>query len=368
MNNQEEIRNILGLLGTEHIGHQTAKKLIHHYGSATEVFRESDLQSLSAIERVNEKIIESLKSGPDWKRIDQELEFVQKKGIDIITLGDDRYPRRLRLCDDGPILFFSKGNADFNASKTLAIVGTRRATKRGKELTREIVESLKDENVTIISGLAFGIDIEAHRAALDAGLQTIAVLAHGLDTVYPREHAHEATEMQKNGAVVSELFSKSIPDKENFPKRNRIVAGMSDAVLVIESKRKGGSMITAEIGLSYNRDVFAIPGRPADVLSEGCNFLIKTNRAALVTSAEDIIHSMNWQQKEGKKSIQKKLFIDLDPLEEQVLKAFDERSKLPVDEICAKLELPVSSVSIHLLNLELNGLVRALPGNMYERI
>jgi DNA processing protein len=265
-------------------------------------------------------------------------------------------------------LLYVRGNVDFNHPKILAVVGTRRATPQGKKITQKIIEELANQDVLIISGLAFGIDIIAHQSAIDNKLPTIGVLAHGLDRIYPSEHRGIAYEMERNGSLITEFKSGTKPDRENFPKRNRIVAGMADAVLVVESQRRGGSMITADLGFGYGRDVFAIPGRPGDKQSEGCNFLIRQNKASLVESAIDIKYLMNWQEKPKPKEIQKQLFVELSADEEALISVLKEPRKLPLDELCLTVGITVSQASIPLLTLELNGLVRQLPGKIIELV
>ncbi|MGB0391004.1 MAG: DNA-processing protein DprA [Salibacteraceae bacterium] len=363
-----DFKYLLALIQCNGIGDTTARKLVIHYGSGKDVFEKLPSEKKSDLPAWPKKVVDSICAGPNWLEVEKELEFMEKADIQGISIFDEEYPRRLKFCNDAPLILFIRGNVNLNHSKVLAVVGTRRATPHGKELTKKIIAELKDQDVLILSGLAFGIDIEAHQAALGNKLTTVAVLAHGLDRIYPAEHRREASEMEKNGAIISEFRSGTKPDRENFPKRNRIVAGMADAVLVIESQRTGGSMITADLGFGYGRDVFAIPGRPGDKQSEGCNFLIRQNKASLVESATDIKYLMNWKDEVKPKEIQKQLFVQLTKEEENLLEILKENGKMPQDELCLSAGMTSSQSSIPLLNLELNGLVRSLPGKVIELV
>ena len=363
-----DLKYLIGLIQLNGIGDSTARKLVNHYGSAQQVFEELPKEEKANLAKWNKKVIESICAGPNWTEVESELAFMDKNNVQGISIFDTNYPRRLKFCNDAPLVLFVRGNVDLNHPKILAVVGTRRATPQGKKITQEIIKDLVGQDVLIISGLAFGIDIEAHQSALKNKLTTVGVLAHGLDRIYPAEHRREATEMEQNGAVVSEFRSGTKPDRENFPKRNRIVAGMADAILVIESQRTGGSMITADLGFGYGRDVFAVPGRPGDKQSEGCNFLIRQNKASLVESATDVKFLMNWKEEIKPKQIQKQLFVELSPIEELIIKKLKEQGKMPLDVLCLNVGLTVSSSSMPLLNLELNGLVRTLPGKLIELV
>lgn len=361
-----ELKYALALTQIAGIGNMNARKLIKHFGGAQAVF-ESDVKSFVELGKGLVKLHKEIISFKDFDLIDRELDWIDKNEISFSVYGQKDYPKRLNHCPDGPVALFSKGNFNFNHSKTIAIVGTRNATVYGKNVIAELVEALVPHQVAIISGLAFGVDIAAHRAAIENKLPTVAVVAHGLDRIYPSEHRGTAKLMQSNGAVVTEFPSNTIPDRENFPKRNRIIAGLSDAVILIESKKKGGAIITADIANSYNRDVFAVPGRLGDDTSEGCNALIKNNRAALLQSVTDIEYIMGWE-KQKKKQVPKQveMFIDLSENEEQVIKLLKEKNQLSVDQICMELNLPSSKLVGSLLNLELAGLLQAMPGKIYR--
>jgi len=301
------------------------------------------------------------------KRAEKEVDFILKHDITPLYYLDEAYPKRLKYCDDGPVMIFCKGKMCLNAEKTIAIVGTRKATEYGRAICKELVGSLAPQDPLIVSGLAYGIDICAHNTAVKNDLQTVAVLGHGLDRIYPVQHKKIVIEMLTNGGVITEFLSHTKPDRENFPQRNRIIAGMSDAILVVESGIKGGSMITASIANSYNRDVFAIPGRVGDPHSAGCNFLIKSNRAVLVENAEEIEKEMNWERKQSLRSIQKSLFTELSEDEKTIMKFIDINGKASIDEIALRTEMTISTVSASLLELEFKGMVRTQPGKLFER-
>jgi DNA processing protein len=263
-------------------------------------------------------------------------------------------------------MLYYKGTADLDNPKVIAVVGTRRATNYGKARCEEILKELEPLNVLVVSGLAYGIDSCAHRRSVDMGLETVGVLGHGLDRIYPAQNKKLAEKMLRHGGLLTEFMSGTNPDRENFPRRNRIVAGMADAVLVVESDRKGGALITAEIANSYNRDVFAVPGRVGDDMSRGCHFLIKTNRAALVETGADIAYMMGWEKVEMNKKAQKELFVDLSGEEKLILETIKEHGELPIDKITLLTRLNTSKVAASLLNLEFEGLVKSLPGKLYS--
>lgn len=352
------------------VGDKVGRKLVEHFGSALAVFSAPKADFLS-IPLATEKLYVLLQNpGPETERAKREIAFAKREGVKVLSWIHPDYPRRLKHCPDAPLCLFTKGELNLNVPYVLGIVGTRNATQRGKELVHEIVKGLAGLNVLIVSGLAHGIDGQAHQAALNENLHTACVLAHGLDRIYPAEHRGMAAQMLDRGGWVSDYLSETNPDIGNFPERNRIVAGLSDAVLVVESKRKGGSMITADLAFGYNRDVFAIPGRPGDVLSEGCNHLIKTDRARLIEGAHDICYHMGWELKKEKAGMgipkQPVLLFDLSPEEQKILELLESQGKIGLDELAGKLEMPVSALSIPLLNLELNAVIRALPGKVYE--
>jgi len=363
-----DVKYLIGLLKLKGVGSTSVNKLVQHYGSAQAVLEEIPKENTENLKGISQTVINSICGGPNWLEVEKELLFIEKHDVQCLPFMDENFPRRLKFCADAPALLYYRGEVDFNHPKILAVVGTRRATPQGKKITEKIIADLVSQNVLIISGLAFGIDVVAHRSALENKLPTIGVLAHGLDRVYPAEHRKYAREIEQKGAMLTEFTSGTKPDRENFPKRNRIVAGMADAILVVESQRTGGSMITADLGFGYGRDVFAIPGRPGDTQSEGCNFLIRQNKASLIESATDIKYLMNWREQPKPKQIQKQLFVQLSTSEEQLINILTEKRKLSLDELCLTAGISISQASVPLLTLELNGMVRQLPGKVIELI
>mgnify|MGYP006287669619 CR=1 FL=1 len=364
--NKDEIFYRIALSAVDNIGVKSAKKLINHFGSAKEIFRLSS-RELMQVQGMSLVRATSISAFSNWEKVEREVNYAEKNGIQIISYLDPKYPNRLKHCEDGPLVLFVKGEADLCASRMLSIVGTRGLTEYGRQMTRKIVKDLVPYNVSVVSGLAYGADYEAHRACVENGIPTIAVLGHGLNKVYPYSHSGLAREMvSSGGALVSEFTTDTKPDRENFPMRNRIVAGMCDATLVIESAAQGGSIITAELANDYHRDVFALPGKVGDLRSEGCNRLIKGHKAALFESVKDFEYIMGWTLPEKAKPVQKKIFVDLSPEEEAVLNLLREKGKTQIDELSLSMKFPVSNAMVLLLNLELNGLVRSLPGKYYE--
>jgi len=348
------------------VGTITAKKLVAYCGSAEAVFKENNPR-LKKIPRISDAIINAIHAPGIFTRAEKEALFIEKYQIKTLFFLNDDYPLRLKQCIDSPLMMYYKGNADLNAPRILGIVGTRTPTEQGKEICRVIVEGLSSGNVIIASGLAYGIDSCSHRSALDNGLKTIGVLGHGLDRIYPNQNRQLAEKMIQNGGLLTEFITNTKPDRENFPMRNRIIAGMSDAVLVVEAALKGGALITAEIADSYNRDVFAVPGRVNDTYSAGCNRLIKKNKAAMVESAEDIIYLMGWEDKALKtKSVQKQLFFEYTADEESVVNYLKTNTESSVDILCSETGMHMSRLATALLNLELEGIIIALPGKIYR--
>ena len=359
----------IGLTLIDGIGDVGAKNLIAYCGSAEEIFRQkkSHLQKIPGIGTVLANSVYSSKGV--LKRAEKEIRFIEKYKIKSLFFTDSGYPSRLKNCADGPVLLFYKGVADLNAEKIVAVVGTRRPSTYGREATEKLVRELSHSGVLVLSGLAYGVDILAHRVALEEGLETVGVLAHGLDRIYPGSHSRIAKKMIHQGGLLTEFMSETNPDAVNFPKRNRIVAGLCDALVVMESKRTGGSLITATIANSYNRDVFAFPGKAGEALSEGGNGLIKQNRASLIESAEDLLFAMQWQQKErtDPKTKQIPLQIKLGDEEGKIFDLFQSKQSLHMDEICVATQFPVSKVSALLLQLEFSNLVKSKPGKLFER-
>jgi len=358
----------IGLTLIPGVGDVLGKKLVSLCGSAEAVFREPR-HHLKKISRVGELIALTVGNKEILLRAEKEVLFVDRYHISPLYFQDTGYPRRLKHCFDSPILLFYKGTADMNPLHVIGVVGTRSATDYGKAVTREIVSGLVQQQVLVVSGLAYGIDSCAHRFALELGLNTVGVLGHGLDTVYPWMHRSLAEKMVMQGGLVSEFLSGTKPDRTNFPKRNRIIAGLSDAIVVVEAGRKGGALITADIANSYNRDVFAVPGRVNDPYSQGTNYLIRTNRAALVQNADDIEYLMGWKDTVCQaQPVQRRIFIEMTPEEEKIVTKLQEKGQLGIDEICILTENPMSRVSASLLNLEFEGVIKCLPGKVYELI
>ena len=311
-----------------------------------------------------------IKSKSVLEQAEKELRFIEKYKIEPLFFTDENYPKRLKYCSDSPILLYYKGNTNLNCEKIIGVVGTRKPSNYGKEKTQELISELSQSGALIISGLAYGVDVLAHKTALDVNLQTVGVLAHGLDRIYPQLHDKIAKRMIKQGGLLTDFRSGTNPDAVNFPKRNRIVAGLCDALVVVESKRTGGSLITATIANSYNKDVFAFPGRAGDPLAEGGNGLIKKNRAVLIENAADLLYAMGWQEedKKGAKTKQIPLQLNLSAEEQLILNLFSSRESLQIDEICHLSQLSISSVSSLLLQLEFSNLIKSKPGKIFELI
>lgn len=358
----------LALTLVPNIGDVHAKTLVQHFGDAGSVFKAKQ-SLLEKIEGIGEVRAKAIKSFSGFHLAEEEIKFIEKYKIQPLFLTDEAYPKRLLNCYDSPTLLFYKGSADLNAAKTVAIVGTRSNTAYGKAFTEKLVQNLAEQNVLIISGLAFGIDAIAHKAAIQYAVPTIGVVGHGLNKIYPSQHAGLGKEMiAEGGGILTEFFHDIKPDKHNFPLRNRVVAGMSDATVIIESSLKGGSLITAKLADAYNRDVFAVPGRTTDKNSAGCNHLIKYNKAILLTDAEELIDVMGWKEKKVSAKKQRELFISLTSEEETVLKLLQQKEALHIDEINASSGLSSSTTAAAILNLELQGIVQSQPGKMYKII
>lgn len=355
----------IALTCTPNIGLVHAKALIEKYGCASAIFKAS-LQELEKLDGIGTVRAKCIKAYTDFKSCEAEISFIEKHKIQTLFLTDKNYPKRLLNCYDSPTLLYYKGNGNLNASKIVSIVGTRNHSDYGKQICEKLTTDLKNEDILIISGLAYGIDSIAHKAALKNKLHTIAVLAHGLDRVYPSANTQLAKDILKNGGLLTEFPSRTIPDRQNFPRRNRIVAGMCDAIIVIESSKKGGSIITAELANSYNKDVFALPGKVTDLKSEGCNFLIRNNKAELITSAEDLLNFMNWKPQKLVTKKQRALFVELTANEKTIVNILNAEDGVPIDEIYLKSGLNSSAVAQALLMMEMNNLVLCKPGKIYQ--
>lgn len=350
------------------IGDILAKNLISYCGSAEEIFKTSRYKLLQ-IPGIGPKMAASILNTECHKRAEQELLFIEKNEIQAIFFTDTAYPKRLKSCVDSPMMLYFKGQADLNRKRIINVVGTRKATTYGRQLCEELVDSLKNYEVTVISGLAYGIDICAHKACVKQQIPTIGILGHGLDRLYPTAHRQTAERMLENGGLLTEFPSQTNPDRENFPKRNRVVAGMADATIVVEASIKGGALITAEIANSYNRDVFTFPGRIGDEFSEGCNFLVRFNKAGLLTSYADLAEQMGWLDQVLPVKKQQLFFpLDLTSEEKQIFDMLKSGGQIGIDDLALRTNLPVSILAMNLLNLEMQGLVRSLPGKSYNLV
>ncbi len=365
---QNEKKHLIALLEIPNIGLSIAKKLIDQYGSAKAVLSLST-SKYQTFGKVGLNIIEALQKGIVFQVALAQIEYCTSNNIEILSYYEKRYPQRLKHCPDAPLILYFRGACNLNHSKIVAIVGTRNATPYGKNICENIIEELAGQNVLIISGLAYGVDITAHLKAIKYKTPTVGVLAHGLDSIYPKSHYATAQKMLNNGGLLTEHKIKTRPNRENFPKRNRIVAGMSDAIIVIESAIAGGSMITAKLGNDYNRDVFAIPGRLGATYSEGCNHLIKTNQAHLLQASKDLSYILGWESKtEQPKIIQRQLFLELTPEEQLLIDEISKHNSISIDEIAVRTALSISQVSTQLLLLEFKGLIQQMPGKKYSII
>jgi DNA processing protein len=355
----------LGLI--PRIGDINARKLVSHFGSVEAVFLEP-YRNLIKIPGIGSGLAKYISNRSYLETAEKEAEYVTKNRIKTFFYLDGDYPFRLRQCDDSPVVFFYKGTCDLNSPKILSVVGTRSATTRGRELCEKIIGGLAAAypDLIIVSGLAYGIDIASHKAALSNNLQTVGVLGHGFKTIYPAIHKSTADTMLKNGGLVSDFLSDALPERNNFIKRNRIIAGLADAILIVESGIKGGALITADIANSYNRDVLAVPGRPDDQWSAGCNSLIKNNKAALAENSDDIEYFLNWQSEKSKPPVQRTLFSELDDTEKSIFELLSSENELTIDIICRSLNLPVHKLSAVLLQMEFKGLIKCYPGNLYR--
>ncbi|MCF8465457.1 MAG: DNA-processing protein DprA [Flavobacteriales bacterium] len=366
MDRQEQTLYLIALSKVEGIGNARVKKLVAYCGGPKEVFAKP-ASFLNKIPSIGAVLTNAVKSSDVLRKAEEELAFADKNRVNAISFLDVEYPQRLKHCDDSPIVLYAKGNGSINPSRCVSIVGTRNATRQGKEITEAIVEELAKAQITIVSGLAYGIDIAAHRACLKFNVPTIGCLAHGLDRMYPKEHSNTATEMLEKGALITDFPIGTNPDRENFPKRNRIVAGMADATIVVEAGIKGGALITADLAFDYSRDVFAVPGRIGDEYSAGCNRLIMSNKAALITSGSDVLKAMSWDVADSKKKPQPqtKLLIDLTEEQEKVVAVLREKEHT-IDRLAVLSGFPMSKVASVLLELEFEGIVSNLPGKIYK--
>ena len=347
------------------IGCLTARNLLAYFGNGEAVFKasESVLQKVAGIGQI---LSANIKNADVLNRAAREIEFANKYSIDIFSINSESYPKKLKQCTDAPLVLFAKGSISFDTDRMVGIVGTRNSTDKGRRFCNAIVEAMAQRgNYCVVSGLAYGIDVTAHRACLQHNVPTIGVLGHGLDRIYPGEHRSVAEKMLKNGGLVSDFPSETEVIRGNFIQRNRIIAGLTDALVVVESANKGGSLVTADLANSYDRDVFAVPGRPEDVFSQGCNRLIKNNQAALIDCLEDLEYFMSWQPVDNHVVSQPKLFTNLSKDEQQIVDTIG-TGVLSVDEICEKTNISIGQLSSVLLELEFKDAIAALPGRRYK--
>lgn len=360
----------IGLTMINGVGDILSRHLLQTMGDAEAVFTEKK-QVLEKIAGIGPVTAAAIKQPDVLLRAEKELSFVEKNHITLYCLEDKEYPVRLKECPDAPVLFYFKGSTNLNASRIISIVGTRQATSYGKELTDELLKDLSASfpDLLVISGLAYGVDVAAHRSALKYQLPTIGVLAHGLDRIYPPAHRSTAIEMLQQGGLLTDFPSDTNPDKPNFVRRNRIVAGMADTTIVIESAEKGGSLITADIAFSYGRDVYTFPGRVTDPHSKGCNSLIRQNKAGLITSAADLVSAMCWDIPDKSETPRQTqlLFTDEDS-EDPVVRLIREKKEMHINQLAIALDMPIYQLTSLLFELEMSGIIKAMPGNIYRMV
>lgn len=357
--------NQIALTMISGVGNTLGRQLLEYFGTAEAVFKEN-LRSLEKVPGIGAKTAAEIKNPAVMTSAEAEYTFMEKNGIKGVFFTDEDFPYRLRECPDSPLLLYAKGDFNLNASRIISIVGTRNATSYGRDMTEKLISDLSSAypDIVIVSGLAFGIDICSHKAALKNDLSTVGILAHGLDRIYPGAHRSTAVEMLQHGGLLTDYPSGTNPDKQNFVKRNRIVAGLSDATIVIESAERGGSLITADIAFSYSREVFAFPGKTTDSQSCGCNKLIRLNKAGLITSAADFIAAMGWEDLKPVPVQAELAFPEVD--DNPVTSLIRSRKEIHVNDLSFELGLPISELSVLLFELEMDGRINALPGGRYK--
>jgi DNA processing protein len=364
----DEKRYQLALSFTPGIGSVLLRSLVSYCGSASEVFK-AGIKKLEKIPGIGQQLSQAIINKSSLLEADKELELAQKQGVDILFYTDSTYPNRLKHIYDAPALLYWQGKADLNALRTVSIVGTRQATDYGKAVTDKIIEDLKPYNVLLVSGLAYGIDIAAHKACLKNNVATVGVMASGIDIIYPSSHAKVAESMKENGGILTENRFGQAPDAPRFPARNRIIAGIADAVIVIETANKGGTLITAEYANNYHKEVFAVPGELNSKFSEGCNLLINRNKAAIYTSINDIVKALNWDlDKPNSSKISKEIPFDYSQFteqESQIIALLRKNKDMHIDEIAWQSQMSMNALASLLLNLEFQGVIKSMPGKKY---
>jgi DNA processing protein len=364
----KELLYTLALQRVPNLGDSSAKKLLRAVGSAEGIFQEKKTNLLK-IDGIGNLKLKELQEHQLLPEAEDELNFIQKNNIAYRYFLDDLYPERLKHCNDGPILFFQRGNIDLKSKKIISIVGTRKVTSQGIQFCQQLIKDLAPLKPVIVSGFAYGVDIAAQRAAMDTGLQTIGCLAHGLGQIYPRIHKKYVPKVEENGGFITEFWNSDSFERNNFLKRNRVIAGLSEATIVIESAEKGGSLVTADIANSYHREVFAVPGRTTDRQSRGCNDLIKSQQAHLLDSAADLIYMLGWDLNENKSSPkQTQLFVELTQEEQTIWDYLENKEKELLDSIALECKLPTYKVASLLLTMELKGVIKPTPGNYFQAV
>ena len=364
---EEKLLAILRLQRSKAVGDILAKKLIVNVGDVAQIFKEKKT-TLAKINGIGDHVLKHLFDSSNVLKAKQELDYIQENNIQYSYFLEDGYPTNLLNCIDAPILIFKDGRIDISNDKIISIVGTRNMSSYGRDFCNQLIKELSIYNPIIVSGFAYGVDICAHKAAIKNNLQTIAVLAHGFEHTYPKVKKKHIHQVNENGGFITEFWHDDPPQRENFLKRNRIVAGISKATIIIESAKKGGSLVTADIANSYDRDVFALPGRASDIFSKGCNDLIKNNKAAVVTAASDIVKMLNWDLQEKPGPIQQQLFLELNEKEQKIYDFLHFKGQQVIDVISLECNIPVFQLSPLLLQLEMKGVLKPLPGKLFELI
>ncbi len=348
------------------VGPRRARALMSHIPSLKVLFTASS-KDLSQLTGLSPGFFGKMERNKALEKADQAMSFHNNHGISTLFYNDSHFSRRLNQCADAPTQLFMKGNMDLNQARFVAVVGTRSATEYGQRLCRELIASFQGRNIVVVSGLALGIDAHVHRYCLEFDVPTIGVLGHGLDRIYPSKHRSLAAQMVHSGALLTEFVPGVDPDRENFPKRNRIVAGMCDATIVVESKSSGGSLITAHIANSYNRDVFAFPGSVYQETSQGCNNLIASSKAHLLESPHAFIEFMQWNETiESSDNSQFLCFPEISQIQQEIVQEVQSHPKIQLDVLSAQLAIPISSLQVELLQLRLAGIVEELPGKQLQ--
>lgn len=346
------------------VGPVKAKQLISKLNGIEPIFK-SSIEEIHEVTGISKKFLFEMEREEAYLKAKKEIRFIQQKNIQPIFYLDDNYPRRLKECGDAPLLLYAKGEMNLNVNKVVSIVGTRSATEYGKGICEELIKGFIGKDILVVSGMAYGIDILIHQFCVKYNVPTIGVLGHGLDRLYPSQHLETALKMYENGGLITEFLPGTRPERENFPMRNRIVAGMSDATIVVESMEKGGSLITADLANDYNRDVFAFPGNVGQKFSKGCNQLILDQKAHLLTDTSSFLKWMHWDEQKKTENVQRTLFLNLSEEEQRIMTILQMKPH-HIDSIAHLMALSVSKISVLLFNLEMNGLISSLPGKQYQ--